>query len=196
MGYVGSIASIVSLGFYFQDGNVVKIICIIGIFAISYLIYDEVQQNKKNKMFSCDNDGEIKKYMYNWISTQGQVSIFSRDLSWVDDQIKILMLSKKEDLSICAAKETDLLKELRANDVNVYLYDDSIFPMVSRFTIIRSNKSDKQIAIATTQKIHNKEKHCIYESRNNLVDNWIIGLAQDLINMTKQTGWNEKRNGK
>ena len=66
--------------------------------------------------------------------------------------------------------------------------------MVSRFTKIRANKSDKQIAVATTQKIHGKEKHCIYESKNNLLDHWILGLAQDLIHMTKQLSNNEKRN--
>ena len=193
-GYLGSIASIISLGFYYNNNTAVSIIAILGIGAVIYLIYDEIIKNQNNKMFLCNNDGEIKQYMLNWISTPGKVSIFSRDLSWVDDKIKILMLSKKEDLSICAAKETDLLKELRENNANIYLYDDSMSPMVSKFTIIRANKSDKQIAVATTQKIHGKEKHCIYESKNNLLDHWILGLAQDLIHMTKQLSNNEKRN--
>ena len=136
LGYLGSIASIISLGFYCNDSSVVIIISIFGILAIAYLIYDEIKQNQNNKMYLCNNDIEIKKYMFNWISTPGKVCIFSRDLSWVDDKIKILLFSKKEDLSICAAKETELLKELRENNANIYLLYISLveyrFPVKNR----------------------------------------------------------------
>lgn len=186
IGNIGSIASVIALFFVETNWYWWRVLGIIlGLAGSLYLIIAEVLEYKKSKPIICKNDTEIRKYMYDWIKTSGKVNVFSRDLSWVNDEIKIMMQCKGDDLSVCAEKDSQLIKDLRQAHVNVYLYGGMQYEPISRFTIIRANKPQKQIAIAAVSKLKYKEKHIIYESSNEHMDEWLLAATTDLVELTK-----------
>lgn len=64
------------------------------------------------------NNEAIRQFMYEWISHEGRIVIFSNDMSWVgpEPRIKALLLDKArlDDLTICLPRVTSLSEELRS----------------------------------------------------------------------------------
>lgn len=142
----------------------------------------------KEKLTICTSDDEINKYMVDWIKQKGQVKLLSRDLSWVESDAVALDIIKKRahDITIYAQCDSPLIQELKKFGVKVILYGHLTFEPVTRFTIIRSNKPDKQIAIAKTRNLkRGKFKHTIYQTgvEGDDRDKWLISLAQDITNL-------------
>lgn len=185
---VGTCASIVSLAFLQQItiwGRI--IILFIGIASFFILITDDIKSQITNEQI-CHNKDEIKDAMKNLITAEGKICIMSRDLSWVDNEIKALLTLKKSDALIFAEKESSLTKKLVVAGVIVKYYGKLGFKPMTRFTVLRYNTHEPQVAIASMQhsiRKRKKFKHVIYETGGNNCkqDKWINSLAIDMITL-------------
>lgn len=122
------------------------------------------------------------------IKSQGKVCIMSRDLSWVDRDIEKCILEKKNSIKFFVENEIALTKRLQANGVQVKYYGHLGFEPKTRFTVIRYNRANPQVAIANTQnsiRKKHKYKHVIYETSDSACkqDKWINSLAVDMVTL-------------
>lgn len=179
-------ASILSLAFISEIPLGIRwIIFIIGFICFGIIVKRHIFQ-VRDQYIECETEEETREYMRRWISSQGKVCVVSRDLSWVDEKVKQQMLKKKESLVIFAQNKTGLTEELSEGGVIVRYYGDKFNP-TTRFTVIRYNREDRQIAIATPSTHlarRNAYTHTIYQSgtsNDDTKDKWIVSLAVDLI---------------
>lgn len=194
-------ASIIGLAFVDDMPQALKILVVIlGIFSIVYLVYSETKDDEINERV-CHNDSEIKEVMRGLVQSEGKVAIMSRDLSWVDQEMEAYISMKRDDILICVQKETELTRRLVKNGAVVKYYGYVGFEPVSRFTIIRYNKKDHQVAIANTEnqvKGRRKRalKHVIYQTMPNgsQQDIWINSLAKDMISLCSLIGGETDKN--
>ena len=190
---IASGISILSLAFVEFFSNSIKcLIVIIGVGCICFLVYSEIKDNKSNEKV-CKTKDEIIETMMRLIKSDGKVAILSRDLSWVDDDVKFQMTKKADNIILCVQKENELTLELESAGVELRCYGHLDFEPVSRFTIIRYNRKDSQVAIANTEssvRNDNSFKHIIYQtsSHGNRQDEWINSLSKDLINLCIKAG--------
>lgn len=192
---IGTAASILSLAFISELLPGIKyFIIIVGILCLTLLLFG-IYKEKKNLQINeiiCTNDEQIKEEMKNLIKMQGKICIMSRDLTWVDDKIKKCIIEKKSSTLIFAEHETELTKKLEENGVDIRYYGKTGFIPNTRFTVIRYNKSDRQVAIANTKNTlrkKNKMEHTIYmtnEDPNDKRDSWLSSLAYDMISLCEK----------
>lgn len=161
------------------------VIVAIVLFIIA-IILDYISAKRKHVFMKYDDNWKVKarKYMYKWIKRTDRVAIFSRDLSWVDDEIKALLEEKafNGELIICAPKHTDngLTKSLQEKKATVLTYDSLGYDEPqSRFTIAGYGKGGASIAIAHSP----KDYHMIEEYSEG---HPAFFMAKDLIEILKR----------
>jgi hypothetical protein len=92
----------------------------------------------------------IRDYMYGWLSQGGRAAVFSRDLSWVEDEQMIELLESKarrSELIVTVPHASGVLDRLREAGATINVYGDSDFELQSRFTIVNYGRSDARVAI-------------------------------------------------
>lgn len=128
-------------------------------------------------------DAEIKKFMRNWVNKAGRTVIFTRDMSWVDnDEIKNELRAKaqRHELLVCLPHFTTFTRELQTLGAEIYEYPNITFTPKSRFTFINYGTPYSKVAIGRKDDSHN---HLIEEySIKNTVEYF---LAEDLVNLVK-----------
>lgn len=199
IGFVGSIASIVSLFWTGGQWNTAKIALAVFIAVVIVTAAIGLFFNRETKI--CKSEQEINDFMRHWIATDGVVKVFSRDLSWVDDEMMGIIRKKGGDLYFYVQSENDTVKNIRQMNpgCKFYYYGDYGFEPDSRYTVIRANKDSRQIAVALKQqKGFKKMRHEIYISKESAYDKKILGLAMDLMEciecMEAKSGKNGKEN--
>lgn len=186
---IASFASIISLAFIACMPRWVSyLIGIVGCTCLILLVYDYFKSNQSNEV-TCNSDDDIKSQMKKIIKMQGKICIMSRDLSWVDSEVEACIYAKSNSILIFAEKRTELTKRLESNSVEILYYGDLGFEPKTRFTMIRYNTSNPQVAIANTENSIRKKgnvKHVIYQTvRGKREDEWINSLASDMIFLCK-----------
>jgi len=134
----------------------------------------------KNRVLTLRKDSAIKKYMYKWISQDGRAVIFSRNLSWINDEkIGSLLLSKAEnkELTICLPERINLVEGLEEAGAEICVYPELEYVPEASFTIIRQGRMDARVAVG--RKI--KRKHVIEEF--GLGEHPVFHVANDLTNV-------------
>jgi hypothetical protein len=181
--HLASLASIIALIFLIKPENT-KVTILMGVlialsivfFAITLIQeYKEVIQNH-GKHYK--NKKEIRNYMFNWINNGGRVTIFTRDMSWVDDDDMRNMLIQKaqrNELTIILHDKIRLSDELKSKGANIITYKELDYIPKSRFTIINTDRSDSKVAIGRRT---NDNKHLIREFSTS--DEPEFSLATDL----------------
>ena len=164
-------------------------ILVVGCACIGYLIYDAIKSSQKNELV-CRNNDEIANAMKKLIKTRGKICIMSRDLSWVDAEMEACIAEKKDSILIFAQKESELTKRLISNGATVAYYGHLNYEPKTRFTIIRYNNTNPQVAIANIQnsvRRKNSFKHVIYQTVDSgcQQDKWINSLALDMMELCK-----------
>lgn len=180
--FFGSCASFVSLLFIECEWQWAKIILLV-LLVILILVSFCVLILRKDGV-TCKSKQEIEKFMKDWIGTDGVVEVLSRDLSWVDDEMAYFLASKGKDLHLYVDEETSITQKIKNvnAECNIHFYSKSGFTPMSRFTIIRANKDERQIAIAIKEeKGYKKLRHCIYISKGSQIDKKMLALANDLL---------------
>lgn len=97
------------------------------------------------------SEDAIRDFMVEWISQEGRVCIYTRDMSWAqqDDRVSELLQTKAErgELTICLPKRIALTDRLENKGASVYTYSKLDYAPVSRFTVVRAGREDAQVAI-------------------------------------------------
>ncbi|WP_041633663.1 hypothetical protein [Magnetospirillum gryphiswaldense] len=104
----------------------------------------------KNRPHSCRTEKQILKYMLKWISHPGRAVIFTRDMSWTNnDDVKSVLLKKAaaNELTIILEHDIPLADELRAEGAKIVTYAGLRHTPASRFTIINKDRHDAQVAV-------------------------------------------------
>ncbi len=185
---LASVASIISLVFIQGLPFLARVvITLIALIALGILLLRDYFQNQSNKRV-CHTDQEIKEAMKDIIQSPGTICIMSRDLSWVDNEIKNCLLTKRESVLIFAENPTPITQELQNGGVTIKYYGPLSFRPKTRFTILRYNKLDPQVAIANTENTIRKKHelcHTIYQTLkdNSIHDQWINALAIDMVSL-------------
>lgn len=183
---LSSVASIVSLAFVSEISHCLRIVIgIVGIACFIALIVAIHKENQVNERI-CKSDEDIKKAMLDLIKVQGKICIVSRDLSWVDETVLKAIIAKRDSMLIFVQRENDTTRTLSRAGVSVKYYGQYNFEPKTRFTAIRYNRDNAQIAIADTQSTIRKRgkfKHTIYETSTSKQDKWINSLALDMISL-------------
>ncbi|GAA5102520.1 hypothetical protein GCM10023210_43580 [Chryseobacterium ginsengisoli] len=151
---------------------------IIIIVCISYIIYELCSSPKKYK-----NEDEINKYMRDWVKKTGRTVIFTRDMSWANNQQiqnDLINKARSNDLIICLPKITSFTQRLKNEGAEIYTYDTLNFTPKSRFTFINYGSNSSKVAIGRKDDKHN---HIITEYTTK--DTIEYFLAEDLVNIIK-----------
>ena len=87
---VGALASLVGLVFAVRAPGTPWSPLEISLFAVAMLlglisIFFAIAKYRSRSVKVLKNKRAIRDYMYHWIKNAGGVAIFSRDLSWIDD---------------------------------------------------------------------------------------------------------------
>jgi hypothetical protein len=186
---IGNISALIGIGVFIYpvlsttdltfSTTQLTFLCLSILIFVLYLIYEFFfNAPKKYK-----NDQDIKKFMQNWIAKAGRTVIFTRDMSWVDnDEIKDELRAKarKHELLICLPQFTAFTHELHNLGAEIYEYPNIAFTPKSRFTFINYGTPYSKVAIGRKDEKHN---HFIEEySIKNTVEYF---LAEDLVNLVK-----------
>ena len=180
--------SIISLAFSDRFENWLRYsIFVVGVCCFAFLIIDGIKSNTRNERI-CKSYEDIEEAMKEIINSHGQICIMSRDLSWVTPEISACLETKKDSVLIFAESENKRTRVLTDRGVNVLYYGKLGFAPKTRFTIIRYNKNDPQVAIANMENsIRRKKqfKHIIYQTSvtGNRQDEWINSLAVDMVKL-------------
>ncbi len=152
---LGSAASLVALALYFRPSKTPLSVweAMAWFLALALLIIFliiRIKDHIRSAPRTYRSPHEIRSFMKSWIGRGARVAIFSRDMSWVDeDEIHELLRAKarKNELVLCLPHEIPLSTELRSFGAEVHLYPELDIVPASRFTIINVGKHDSEVAI-------------------------------------------------
>jgi hypothetical protein len=164
-----------------------QIACLVlfGLSSAGIIIYDYKNRPKRYK-----NAEEINEYMFRWISNIGRIVIFTRDMTWTNEQRikdKLIEKSRNKELIVCMPKANEFANELKEKGASIVEYNHLNFEPQSRFTIVQYGRNDAKVAIGKSY----KKYHLIEEFENG--DHPLFHVAQDLVNIlikANETGRN------
>lgn len=136
----------------------------LGIGTILFIIalVSQVRDVLKDKTILLSTQKQIRDYMYQWISRAGVAAIFTRDMSWVqDEEMRTLLRSKarRDELCLCLPQRIALSDELEKEGARVSIYPELNYTPQSRFTLINKGRMDAEVAVGRGF----KDKHLIEE---------------------------------
>jgi hypothetical protein len=186
----GSIASLVGLSISLRpagkDISVGEVIGF-GLAAILALLFTVLRAREYHRLKprSFKSKKQIRDYMFSWISRGERVAIFSRDMSWVDDDDMRDLLRKKaqrHELILCLPKEIVLSRELASLGGEVHVYPELDYDPKARFTVIKVGRHDSQVAIG--REIGGV--HTIQEATSG--HDPLFAVADDLVSIVSRIG--------
>ncbi|AZQ57896.1 hypothetical protein EJ994_03400 [Maribacter sp. MJ134] len=187
---VGSIASLFGLIFTLKSdqqtfGGLEWFLLFASFFLCFVSIYLLVIEYTSNKPQVYKNKSDIRDYMFDWIKNGGRVVIFTRDMSWVnDDEMKNLLRNKSRNREciICMPKKIDKAVELENEGAIIIEYPSLDYTPLSRFTIINYGRDDAKIAVG---KSIDSGKHLIEEFGNG--EHPFFQVANDLVRILEKS---------
>lgn len=183
----GSLASLVALLLAFLPSRdklpwwAIALIVVAPIALIVFIVL-EFLSYRTRRVYDTGDTGGIRTYMHKWIEHGGRVAIWSRDMSWAnDDDTRELLMGKAErkELILCLPEETNLSKELARAGAEVCTYGSKHLEPASRFTIIFFGRDGAQVAVGRSK----GDAHVIDEFHQG--DHPAFYLAEDLIALVR-----------
>ncbi|MFF2480446.1 hypothetical protein [Paenibacillus sp. NPDC058071] len=153
---LGTLASLIGVIFLLPkksgEGTSVWIIIfsVVAVIAFIISIFLEIKLHQKLTGKKVGGTRNIRDYMYDWISKPGVAFIFTRDLSWVNDDEMKEMLRRKannNELHICMADRNSIASELENSGAKIYTYSSLNYTLKSRFTFMNIDRADCRVAI-------------------------------------------------
>ncbi len=91
----------------------------------------------------------INRYMHRWVAQGGRTVIFSRDMSWVDEETRSLLIEKarRNELIVCLEKAIELSEALKDAGATIVTYAELGHAPRSRFTIIDFERDGARVAV-------------------------------------------------
>lgn len=145
----------------------------------------EIQDYLKSRPKRYSKDKQIRDHMYKLIKNGGNVSVFTRDLSWANDDQMIEMMkdkAKQDSLTVVLPKPVPISDELKDLGATVIYYGNH-YTIKSRFTISNMNRVDSTVSIGR----QSNGKHII-EKYENKDGHLAFSLAQDLAGVLRSDG--------
>lgn len=161
-----------------------------GLFGLVSIVLDVIEF-KARPVKSYRTSQQVVDYMRNWLGNSGQAAVFTRDLSWVDDETTRKLLetkSRKRELTLVLPREIPLTRKLEKLGAEVVYYPNIDYIIKSRFTIINMNRNDTRVAIGQSV----GGRHKIEELSAG--EEPAYYLAQDLLELVKR--FTKRENGK
>lgn len=174
-----------------STASIISIVGLIIFLLYAFLVFYEISTLDGKRIFKQSDSTSIKKYMLNWIAYGGRVAIWTRDMSWAnDDSSKDLLLEKAQsgELIICLPTHTPFSKELEEKGGEIYVYGMELLSDPSaRFTIAFYGRDGSKVAIGRAR----ADKHIIEEFDTG--SHPAFNLANELVQIAKNAS--QKKNG-
>ena len=158
---------------------IVLVIVFLVMISVTFAVI--LRSSPKTKVYRGDDRIAIRNYMFQWIKNGGRVSIWTRDMSWVDDQeMKSMLRSKSEsgELIVCLPEETALTESLRRDGAEVVAYGALDSPS-SSFTIVNYDRNGSRVAVGRPE----GNLHIIQEF--SVSDAPTFQMAYDLVRLVR-----------
>ena len=144
-------AAIFPLIQFYEDVQwwVVISITLSAMFAIGALALVIMQSDAPTRVYKVEDKSGIRNYMFQWIQNGGRVAVWTRDMSWVDDDEMKRMLREKaesKELIICLQREIDNSAYLERYGADVATYGEAYSP-ASIFTIVNFERAGSRVAV-------------------------------------------------
>ena len=150
----------------------------------------EIFERPQRRIFSKGDTAGILLYMYDWIKDGGRVAIWTRDLSWADDERTERLLRKKaakDELVIFSPSSSPLTRSLAEAGAEVYYYGKNrLDSPSSRFTITQFGRHGSSVAVGRA----GNRTHIIDEFHSG--DHPAFHIAADLVALAKSVKQSEK----
>lgn len=161
----------------------ITMVVIVLFILYGFLVYYEISSLDGKHSFKQSDSSSINKYMLSWIAHGGRVAIWTRDMSWANDEKSRFLLTKKarnDELIICLPAHTSLSKELQQEGAEIYVYGAELLSEPSaRFTIAYYGRDGSQVAIGRAK----AGKHVIEEFDTG--SHPAFNLANELVQIAK-----------
>ena len=141
-----------------------------------------IRSGTTTRVYRADDELGIRKYMLSWIRNGGRVAIWTRDMSWADDDdVKQLLAEKAEsqELIICLPRETANTDYLKQKGAEVIAYGAWDSPTAS-FTIANYNRSGSRVAVGR----RDGSMHVIQEFSTR--EHPLFDLAHDMVRLVRE----------
>jgi hypothetical protein len=169
------------------------LIAVLGV-AVAIVCWHEVRTWLRERPARFREAVKIRRFMQQWISREGRVTIYTRDMSWANDEQRTLQLlsekAERNELCICLPRQIALTRRLEAQGATVHTYEALAHAPSARFTIIRHGRQDAQVAIGRSE----DDAHTI--STYSLGHDPAFGIASDLIDFVTRFDTYERDNGR
>lgn len=188
---LGSLVSLVAFVFVFfpqpvkLEGMALGLVALTVILAVASVLLEwtsERNLHRHRRIFEQSDSAGIKQYMRHWIGHSGRAAVWSRDLSWVnDDETRSLLMAKAKsgNLDIYMPLNTAVGDALRAAGATLHVYGDEALQVPeSRFTIAFFGNGGSKVAIGRVV----NGLHVIEELGNNEP---AFFMASDLIRLAR-----------
>lgn len=146
-------------------------------------MYFDVQKFRSRPIRILPGPAAIRDYMFKWINEAGAVAIFSRDLSWVnDDPMRNLLKEKaaKGELTLALPKSIPFSESLEESGAKTLYYSETDYATRSRFTLVNVGRNDTRLAIGRTE----GGRHIVEEFSAG--DHPAFYLAQDMLDLVER----------
>ena len=182
---VGALASILSLGkplliesTQWAWGLPITVLCLMVL-----LTGVAFKSDVPTKVYKVDNRQGIRNYMFQWIKNGQRVVIWTRDLSWVDDDEMKRMLRDKaqsDDLIICLPRDTEAVDYLKEEGAQIVAYGGLDVPALT-FTIVNYGHVGSRVAVGWR-----RVNHRIIQEFAASDEDPSFHMAQDLVKLAME----------
>ncbi len=135
------------------------------------------------RRYRFDDKEGIRNYLFNWIKSGRRVAIWTRDMSWVDDEEMSQMLRSKaqaHELILCLPREIDKSDELKQHGAEVFAYGTLDAPE-SRFTIVNYGQAGSRVAIG-----RRRDNLHIIQEFSGADEHPAFHMARDLVRLLQE----------
>lgn len=191
--HTASFASLIGLVIAFFPSNADIIwwqIILLFVASLAFLTFIilEFNSTRNHHVFNIEDKSDIREYMHDWIKSGGRVVIWTRDMSWAqNDETTELLYQKAEngELGICLPESIPLTNELEKRGADIWIYGSEMDAPSSRFTIRFFGRDGKSVAVGRAD----GKLHLIDEF--NSKDHPAFYIAEDLVNLARHVSNNE-----
>ena len=142
-----------------------------------------LKSDTPTRWYRFDDKARIRKYLFDWIKSGGRVAIWTRDMSWVDDEEMQQMLRGKaqaHELILCLPKEIDKSDDLKQHGAEVFAYGTLEAPE-SRFTIINYGQAGSRVAMG-----RRRDSLHIIQEFSGADEHPAFYMARDLVRLVQE----------
>jgi len=191
IGLIFSVIVVYQTGYNWLS-SIISIIIIIAIGVAIYSIFLSYYELKANAYHSAS---AINEYMYNWLAYNNRAIIFSRDMSWANNDERIVDVLKKKaedsELTLILAERTPLVTELEKRGAHFIGYDFLEYTPRTRFTVVNYGSMDEKVAIGKEDE-HGVHRINEYKSSDGIAYFLVKDLISLLTRLENNRGQNER----